>query len=1107
MSSKTEPAAIDNTMTRKKLSEFILVPDFKSHAVRRKLPPFIDIDEKYISQKGVDECVKKLEMVYEIPSDDHYRLPSSSFVVPSRTVHWKNSEQEKLIAKPRSGLIKEQAAATTSFLFLVYIEISKYQKLLLEFVYKIDDFQLLKTAGLTAQELLALINSLYEDSGSIRNHFIELIQSRKNAEEIQSELIDLFGFDQFELVQKILDSRDSLTKEFQTMKKRGDLALAMINKELFQVTEQVNGAPYCQQVVVDSTSELELRRGFRKEKKKVKKELDRILRGSSEKEKLEFEIAYQNLMKQKYVAFHCSEFILMDLQLELNDDALGQSGTFSIKNSFKCKTVYPYIFDAMQSADMNEFIINGTKFCLPAGAKRVRETNYEEITVPPSESSVLDDVKSVYIKDMDTIGQTAFEGFEKLNIVQSLVFEQAYKTKENLLICAPTGAGKTNIAMLTILNVIHGFIVNDVIQKNDFKALIIYITPMKALATEMTANFGRRLEKLGLKVRELTGDMNLSRKEIAETQMLVLTPEKWDVLTRKSTDAISKYVRLLIIDEVHLLHDERGPVIETIVARTLRQVEMSQQSVRIVGLSATLPNYEDVAQFLCVNPYKGLFFFDDRFRPVPLVQTFVGVRKSPNYNSKTQSTLLDDVCFEKVLSFVQQGHQVLVFVHSRNATEKLVTYFRTRASQEADKLRNESLYSMFQFGYGIHHAGLMRQDRLAIEKLFAGGYIKVLCCTATLAWGVNLPAYAVVIRGTEIFDAKRGAFNDIGVLDVQQIFGRAGRPQYERKGHGVIITWHEKMNKYLSMLVRQAPIESQFMKSLYNNLNAEISLGIVSMQLTHFYLFVSLRYRTISNITEAVEWLKYSYFYIRAKANPMAYGITYESLSKDPDLTEYLTAKVKEASQMLDFNQMIRFDSATGFLSATDLGRIASHFYITYETIETFQFGESGIKLSEFLTDYDILSLISMSTEFAQIKLREDEFSDLEKLTSNACPLNMNCEALASVSGKVSCLIQAFISRSVVRNFALMSELLYIEQNVSRLCRAMFEIVLRKRWAEATNACLNFAKCLEKRIWPFQTPLRQMVPEFLSSETIAKIERRKIAYERLREMSAKELGI
>jgi replicative superfamily II helicase len=142
---------------------------------------------------------------------------------------------------------------------------------------------------------------------------------------------------------------------------------------------------------------------------------------------------------------------------------------------------------------------------------------------------------------------------------------------------------------------------------------------------------------------------------MAETHVIVTTPEKWDVVTRKNTgdvglalqvpwarggwalqptrDWLAVQVRLLIIDEVHLLHDSRGPVIETIVARTVRlvrsnrrlrhacqgpglthvplhivwwaQVESSQSMIRIVGLSATLPNYVDVAQFLRVNPMVG----------------------------------------------------------------------------------------------------------------------------------------------------------------------------------------------------------------------------------------------------------------------------------------------------------------------------------------------------------------------------------------------------------------------------------------------------------------------------------------------------------------------
>lgn len=108
-------------------------------------------------------------------------------------------------------------------------------------------------------------------------------------------------------------------------------------------------------------------------------------------------------------------------------------------------------------------------------------------------------------------------------------------------VIAPTGAGKTDVAIMAILRVViqnlrpnatvpYG---KDSIERSAFK--VIYVAPMKALAAEITRKFQKRLAWLGILVRELTGDMQLTRKEINETQIIVTTPEKWDVVTRKPT--------------------------------------------------------------------------------------------------------------------------------------------------------------------------------------------------------------------------------------------------------------------------------------------------------------------------------------------------------------------------------------------------------------------------------------------------------------------------------------------------------------------------------------------------------------------------------------------
>ena len=85
-----------------------------------------------------------------------------------------------------------------------------------------------------------------------------------------------------------------------------------------------------------------------------------------------------------------------------------------------------------------------------------------------------------------------------------------------------------------------------------------------------------------------------------------------------------------------------------------------------------------------------------------------------------------------------------------------------------------------------------------------------------------------------MYDAKKGSFVDIGILDVLQIFGRAGRPQFDTQGEGIIITSHDKLSHYLALLTRQSPIESQFVSSLTDSLNAEVSSDLATYSRNYF---------------------------------------------------------------------------------------------------------------------------------------------------------------------------------------------------------------------------------------------------------------------------------
>lgn len=190
--------------------------------------------------------------------------------------------------------------------------------------------------------------------------------------------------------------------------------------------------------------------------------------------------------------------------------------------------------------------------------------------------------------------------------------------------------------------------------------------------------------------------------------------------------------------------------------------------------------------------------------------------------------------------------------------------------------------------------------------------MRVVCCTATLAWGVNLPAHAVVIKGTDIYQPGVG-WKDMSILDVQQIFGRAGRPQFDEYGEAVLITKIDRLNYFVAMMSCKAPINSQFDSNLMEALNAEISLG------------------NISSLTEAFEYLKRTFWYVRMRKDPIKIGAKAKH-EVDSMLLQHIDHRLNKLHKL----RMIRYDPTTSVVESTELGRIASHYYINCDTMERF---------------------------------------------------------------------------------------------------------------------------------------------------------------------------
>ncbi|GMI03497.1 hypothetical protein TrVE_jg11861 [Triparma verrucosa] len=903
----------------------------------------------------------------------------------------------------------------------------------------------LKAASVDEFYVQRLLKGQYPDDDTARTISKSVLECMSDqgmeSREVQNKMVVIMGFDKFELVQQLL--RDRWTIVYGVM-----LSAATDRDKVEQeiaMTEE--GRDF-----LDSLKEKDDVRGL--ERKNVDKRLEE---GKLEAQKLK---SLAGGAADTAATKHKSDKDNLDLdRLAFKDGAR-----------------------TMTNEDVN----------LPSTSWRVQKAGYEEVHVPAVRNVPGEGERFVEISELPEWTHAAFAGMNKLNRLQSKMLPAAFEKSENLLLCAPTGAGKTNVACLTMLNIMGQYMHNGVVDAKAFK--IVYVAPMKALVQEVVKNFGRRLKAYDLSVRELSGDSTLTRQQIMDTNVIVTTPEKWDIITRKSDDrSYTQMVKLIIIDEIHLLHDSRGPVLESIVGRTIRQVEQSQEPVRIVGLSATLPNYADVATFLRVKPETGLFFFDNSFRPVPLQQQYIGVSEK---NSLKKLKLVNDICYEKVLQQREANNQILIFCHSRAECAKTAKALRDIAQErdqmelfvkpdsasreileeEKETVKNPALQDVVGYGFGIHHAGLAKSDRELVEDLFADKHMQVLVCTATLAWGVNLPAHSVIIKGTQMYNPEVGGWVELSPLDIMQMLGRAGRPQFDSEGEGIIITNHEDLQYYLSLMNLQLPVESQLIKVLPNHLNAEVVLG------------------SIQSIDEAVDWLAYTYLYVRMLRSPAVYGA---DLTDDPDLKDYRRALVHSAACMLEKSQLIRYDRKSGSLQSTPMGKVSSHFYIDHESMKTY-----NQHLKPAMNDIELLRLFSLSGEFKQLIVRADEKLELQKLATKV-PIPVK-ESVEEKTAKVNILLQAYISKLKLEGFALLADMVHVQQSAGRIMRCLFEIAMNRGWCSLAKQCLSFAKSVQMKIWQSQTPLRQFknVPEIVAK----KLERKDIPWERYVDLKPADLG-
>jgi len=609
--------------------------------------------------------------------------------------------------------------------------------------------------------------------------------------------------------------------------------------------------------------------------------------------------------------------------------------------------------------------------------------------------------------------------FDRFNTMQSATLPALLDTDENVVVSAPTASGKTAIAEVAICRTL------------DADGTALFLAPLRALTNEKEREWDR-FEELGYSVYVVTGERDLNPRRAERADVLVMTPEKADSATRKHDSARYSFVTdvdCCIIDEVHLLDsDERGSVLEVTISRLRRLCDP-----RVVALSATMPNVEDVAAWLDA-PAETTFSFD--YRPVPLEASVRTYSHGENAFADKYRRLYRALDIAE--PHIREDGQALVFVSSRQDTVQATEKARDELAERdvpigvrgeydfhtaAAELDDDTLRQSVLDGVGFHHAGLSRNDKDLVEQWFREGTIELLFSTSTLAWGVNLPARCVVIRDTNYHDPLEGEV-EMSPLDVLQMLGRAGRPGYDDRGYAWVVCDRSSADRYRQLLADGKTIESRLAdrsteppgagvdgtdapaSDLAVHLNAEIALGMVQ------------------DVDDAIDWLETTFYYVRAQRTGSV---------PEADLRE----RISETLEWLAARGFVEIDGLD--VEPTALGRLASDFYLRLGTARQF----ADLAAHEELSPFDALVAVATAREFDSVSARSDEQGAIDAV------LGERATDLDAGTRKVVAILRAGMSGTTPAE--LRSDAWIIRQNALRLLAALRAIVDRFGTADHAN--------------------------------------------------------